>query len=614
MFFGPEDVTGLDLAAFRGSLSRVDAERLGRARGGLSLPGVTSLGLEEACLVAHHAGPLSLAGLERLDAATARELAGSRGGLRLRGLRAIDADVAAALATHCGDLRLDGLEAISPALAAALATHRGRLTLSGLESISAVAAAALAGHQGDLVLDGLTSLPAAVAASLAGHPGWLSLASLRWLDHAAASALAAHGAWLGLPALEGSPTAVAALGGCRQIGLPRGAAPAPAPASPAEPEPSELVIIGAGLAGICMAIKLREQGRKDFVILEKAGSIGGTWRDNTYPGCGCDVPAHVYSYSFAQQAGWSGTFPGQAEILAYIRRVAARYGIEEKIRFNADVRTLAWDDQSRSWLVETAAGGRLRARVVVAATGGISVPRMPRLPGLDRFAGPVVHTARWRHDLDLTGRRVAVIGTGASAVQVIPELAGRVERLLVFQRSPPWVLPRPGGQARSSGPVRRSPTGRRRCGPSFATFSRTPPAAQHPCLASGASALTHRRLGLPDAAGRPTPLLVPDQATGGQCQPGHHNGRRLGGGNRRQQFEIRVIVRSEIANAGGFDRFRFGLGKAGDDDRLVHAGPGERAGGHEGRRSGQPIGQHATGVNAAAGPQVQHRQGGELDR
>ncbi len=543
MFFGPEDVSRLDLTNLHGRLAREDAERLGRARGGLSLPGITSLGGEEACLVGHHAGPLalgglerlepvvaaglargrdlllldgvrtldpaaaerlaghvgglSLAGLEELDAATAQRLAGARGGLWLRGLQSITTEVAAALATHHGDLNLDGmetlpdeaaaalavhsgrlslgglrslssqtaallaehrgpltldgLEAISPAAAAALAPHGGRLALSGLRTIPAAVAAALAGHRGDLALNGLESLSVEAAIGLARHVGWLSLATLGRLDQPAAEALARHDGWLGLPALTGSPGAVAALRDCPRIRLPRRvrgtAAAVRGAAGPASPEACGLIIIGAGFAGICMAIRLLEQGRRDFVVLEQAASLGGTWRDNTYPGCACDVPAHVYSYSFAQQAGWSGTFAGQAEILAYIRRVAERHGVERWIRYDTAVRKLTWDDHDRTWLAETAGGGQFRARVVVSAVGGIHVPKLPRLPGLEGFAGPVFHTARWRHDLDLATRRVAVIGTGASAVQVIPELAAHVERLVVFQRSPPWVLPRPGGPA-----------------------------------------------------------------------------------------------------------------------------------------------------------------------
>ncbi len=547
MFFGPEDVSRLDPTNLRGRLSREEAERLGRARGGLSLPAITALGSEEACLVGHHAGPLalgglerlepavavglargrdllrldrvrtlgraaaerlaghvgglSLAGLEELDAATARGLADTRGGLWLRGLRAITPEVAAALATHQGDLHLDGIEtlpsevaaalaahsgglslgglrslssqtaailaehrgplaldgldAIAPSIAAALAPHGGRLGLSGLRTIPPAAAVALAGHRGDLALDRLESLPVEAAAGLARHVGWLSLAALGRLDQPAAEALAGHDGWLGLPALTGSPAAVAALRDCPRIRLPRRvqgtAAPGRGAAETALPEACGLIIIGAGFAGICMAIQLLEQGRRDFLILEQAAALGGTWRDNTYPGCACDVPAHVYSYSFAQQAGWSGTFAGQAEILAYIKRVATRHGIERWIRYDTAVRKLTWDDRCRTWLAETAAGARFRARVVVSAVGGIHVPKLPRLPGLERFAGPVFHTARWRHDLDLAARRVAVIGTGASAVQVVPELAGRVEQLVVFQRSAPWVLPRSGGPASAWG-------------------------------------------------------------------------------------------------------------------------------------------------------------------
>jgi cation diffusion facilitator CzcD-associated flavoprotein CzcO len=203
-----------------------------------------------------------------------------------------------------------------------------------------------------------------------------------------------------------------------------------------------VAILGAGFGGLCMAIKLREQGRDDFLILEKASDLGGTWRDNTYPGCGCDVPAHLYSYSFAQNPDWTRTYARQPEILAYMRRVAAERGIEQKIAYDTHVTELVWDDAARHWRLQTADGRRLTARVVVSAVGGLHVPKTPALPGLDAFTGPAFHSARWRHDVDLAGKRVAVIGTGASAIQIIPAIAPAVGRLTVYQRSPPWVLPR----------------------------------------------------------------------------------------------------------------------------------------------------------------------------
>ena len=204
----------------------------------------------------------------------------------------------------------------------------------------------------------------------------------------------------------------------------------------------DVAILGAGFAGLCMAIKLQAAGRRDFVIFEKAARLGGTWRDNTYPGCACDVPAHLYSYSFAQNAHWSRTYAPQPEILAYLEGVAAQHGLHDRIAFETPIADLTWDETARHWRLTAADGRRFTARVVVSAVGALHVPAMPDLPGLERFAGDAFHSARWRHDVDLAGRRVAVIGTGASAVQFIPEIAPHVERLTVYQRTPPWVLPR----------------------------------------------------------------------------------------------------------------------------------------------------------------------------
>lgn len=203
-----------------------------------------------------------------------------------------------------------------------------------------------------------------------------------------------------------------------------------------------VAILGAGFAGICMAIKLLEAGRRDVAIFEKAADLGGTWRDNTYPGCACDVPSHLYSYSFAQSAEWSRTFAPQPEILGYLRRVAEQRGVDRLIHYETPITTLAWDASAMRWRLSTPDGRRFTARVVISAVGGLHVPNMPTIPGIDDFAGPVFHTACWRHDVDLAGKRVAVIGTGASAIQVVPAIASLVERLTLFQRSPPWVLPR----------------------------------------------------------------------------------------------------------------------------------------------------------------------------
>ena len=205
---------------------------------------------------------------------------------------------------------------------------------------------------------------------------------------------------------------------------------------------TSVAILGAGFGGLCMAIKLLESGHNDLMIFEKSASSGGTWRDNTYPGCACDIPSHLYSYSFAQHSGWSRRYASQAEILAYIREVARRHDLDDRILYDTPITSAEWDDHERFWRLSTRDGRWFTARAVVSAVGGLHLPASPRIPGLDGFRGPAFHTARWRHDVDLTGKRVAVIGAGASAVQVVPEIAPRVSRLHVFQRTPQWIMPR----------------------------------------------------------------------------------------------------------------------------------------------------------------------------
>ena len=206
---------------------------------------------------------------------------------------------------------------------------------------------------------------------------------------------------------------------------------------------TEVLIVGAGFAGLGTAIRLAQQGRRDFTIIERADDVGGTWRDNTYPGLICDVPSHLYSFSFAPNSEWSRTYPGQAEILRYLRACADRYGVRRHIRFGTELTSARWDGAASRWRVETTAGA-FSARFLVLGVGGFSAPRMPEVPGLDRFSGAVFHSAAWRHDHDLRGERVAVVGTGASAIQFIPRIQPQVSRLLVLQRTPPWVLPHPG--------------------------------------------------------------------------------------------------------------------------------------------------------------------------
>ncbi len=201
-----------------------------------------------------------------------------------------------------------------------------------------------------------------------------------------------------------------------------------------------VAIVGTGFSGLGMAIKLKEQGEHDFVLLERADDIGGTWRDNTYPGCRCDVPSHLYSFSFAPNPSWSSTFSPQPEILDYLKDCAERFGVMPHVRFNTEVENARWDDDEQRWEIETS-DGELTADVLIAAQGPLSDPSLPAVPGLETFQGTAFHSARWDYDHDLTGKRVAVIGTGASAIQFVPEIQPDVERLHVFQRSAPWVIP-----------------------------------------------------------------------------------------------------------------------------------------------------------------------------
>lgn len=204
---------------------------------------------------------------------------------------------------------------------------------------------------------------------------------------------------------------------------------------------TRIAIIGAGFGGIGAAIRLRGAGHRDFLVFDRGDEVGGTWRDNSYPGCACDVPSHLYSFSFLRNPGWSRSFSPQPEIWAYLRRCADEQGVRPHLRLGHEVRAAAWDAQARLWRLETSRGA-YTAQVLVAAGGPLTEPSIPELPGLTDFRGDTFHSARWRHDLDLTGRRVAVIGTGASAIQFVPRIAPQVAALTLFQRTPAWVLPR----------------------------------------------------------------------------------------------------------------------------------------------------------------------------
>ncbi|MFD4355766.1 flavin-containing monooxygenase [Nocardia sp. NPDC058518] len=203
----------------------------------------------------------------------------------------------------------------------------------------------------------------------------------------------------------------------------------------------EVVVIGAGVSGICAAIKLIEAGVEDVVIVEKADTFGGTWRANTYPGCACDVPSGLYSFSFAPNSEWSRLFAPQPEILDYVDRVAREHGLAEHTRFGVEVVGSRFDDAAQLWRLDTSEGP-LSARFVVSAAGPWNEPRLPEIPGLDEFPGEVFHSARWNHDYDLRGKRVAVVGSGASAVQFVPAIQPDVAELHLFQRTAQWVLPK----------------------------------------------------------------------------------------------------------------------------------------------------------------------------
>jgi cation diffusion facilitator CzcD-associated flavoprotein CzcO len=202
-----------------------------------------------------------------------------------------------------------------------------------------------------------------------------------------------------------------------------------------------VAVIGSGFGGLGAAVRLRREGITDFVILERADAVGGTWRDNSYPGCACDVPSHLYSFSFAPNPDWPRAFSGQQHIRAYLERVTDVFGLRPHLRFGAEVKQARWDAAARRWEVTTAAG-ELTADVLVSATGPLSDPKIPDIPGIEDFPGRVFHSSRWDHGYDLKGKRVAMVGTGASAIQIVPSIQPEVSRLTVIQRTPPWVMPR----------------------------------------------------------------------------------------------------------------------------------------------------------------------------
>ena len=212
-----------------------------------------------------------------------------------------------------------------------------------------------------------------------------------------------------------------------------------------DPVHTRAVIIGSGFSGLGMAIALQKQGfgASDFVILEKADEIGGTWRDNTYPGCACDIPSHMYSFSFEPKPDWTHMWSLQPEIFDYLKGVADKYGLRRYVRFNSHVDRAQWDDAEMRWHVFTEGGQEYVAQFLVSGAGALHIPLIPDIEGRDDFAGVAFHSAQWDHSVGLTGKRIAVIGTGASAIQLVPAIVEDVAELQVYQRTPPWVMPRP---------------------------------------------------------------------------------------------------------------------------------------------------------------------------
>ncbi|MFW2072834.1 flavin-containing monooxygenase [Acinetobacter gerneri] len=203
----------------------------------------------------------------------------------------------------------------------------------------------------------------------------------------------------------------------------------------------DTIIVGAGISGLAAAYQLNQVSYDNYIVLEKAARVGGTWRDNNYPGCGCDVPSALYSFSFSPSHKWSHLFAKQPEILSYLEDVAEKYNLNEKIEFENELLSAKWDEKKHLWNLETSKGP-YQAKTVIFTTGPITEPSMPKLKGIETFKGEMFHSARWNHDYDLTGKRVAVIGTGASAIQFIPQVQPLAKELIVFQRTAPWVLPK----------------------------------------------------------------------------------------------------------------------------------------------------------------------------
>ncbi|TQL68033.1 cation diffusion facilitator CzcD-associated flavoprotein CzcO [Nocardioides albertanoniae] len=206
---------------------------------------------------------------------------------------------------------------------------------------------------------------------------------------------------------------------------------------------TSVTIIGSGFGGIGMAVRLKERGFEDITIFEKAGDVGGVWRDNSYPGAACDVPSHLYSFSFAPKHDWSRRFAPQAEILGYLQKTAERFDVLRHVRLNTEVEGASFDHDMGRWTVRLVDGTTHTSDVLITAVGQLSRPALPRISGIDSFEGEIFHSATWNHDFDLAGKKVAVVGTGASAIQFVPHVQKQVSSLTLFQRGPAHVLPKP---------------------------------------------------------------------------------------------------------------------------------------------------------------------------
>lgn len=205
----------------------------------------------------------------------------------------------------------------------------------------------------------------------------------------------------------------------------------------------KIAIIGTGFAGLGMAIQLKKRGERDFVLFEREAGVGGTWRVNHYPGCACDVQSHLYSYSFEPNPNWSRMYAPQAEIKSYLEGCAEKYRLMPFIRLNTPITSARWDESAGLWRLEDGHGNHYSADILISGMGGLSTPAYPNIPGMDTFKGKLFHSQQWDHDYDLRGKRVAVIGTGASAIQFVPQIQPKVARLDLYQRTAPWILPKP---------------------------------------------------------------------------------------------------------------------------------------------------------------------------